>query len=263
MKRKREMTKTETMDRNIVLRLSYDGTGFSGWQRQNGANSGKYRTVQEEIEKALEKMHGHPVSLTGSGRTDSGVHAAGQVANFFTDIASIPEERFIPALNSMLPHDVRIHDAKSAPAEFHARFSARSRTYRYFIHCGASPLAHEMPYVWHLGRWPDLYRLSRMCTFLYGETDCTTFAASGDLSHSKSRYLYGAHFFPQGDRLVFEITANAFLWKMVRSITGTLIDLEKRGADPDEFADILASRDRSRAGQTAPGTGLFLWNVRY
>jgi tRNA pseudouridine38-40 synthase len=102
-----------------------------------------------------------------------------------------------------------------------------------------------------------------MCTFLYGETDCTTFAASGDLSHSKSRYLYGAHFFPQGDRLVFEITANAFLWKMVRSITGTLIDLEKRGADPDEFADILASRDRSRAGQTAPGTGLFLWNVRY
>jgi len=257
------MTRTDLIERNIVLRISYDGTGFAGWQRQNGANAGKYRTVQEEIEKALEKMHGHPVPLTGSGRTDSGVHAAGQVANFFTDIPSIPEERFVPALNSMLPHDVRIHEARIAPGEFHARFSARSRTYRYFIYCGKTALAHEMPYVWHIGRWPDLYRLSQMCSYLHGETDCTTFTATRDQSHSKSRYLYGAHFFPQGNHLVFEITANAFLWKMVRSITGTLIDLDKHGAGPEEFAEILHSRDRTRAGQTAPGHGLFLWNVRY
>jgi len=249
--------------RNIALRVSYDGTNFLGWQRQSEAAHGKGRTVQEEIERALAKMHGHPVALIGSGRTDSGVHAAGQVANFHTDIASIPADRFVPALNSMLPRDVRILDSREVTPEFHARFDARARTYRFFIYCGKHPMAHEMPYVWHLGRWPDVAKLNRMAACLAGEIDCSTFTASGDQSKTRSRYLYGARFFPEGEKLVFEISANAFLWKMVRSITGTLLDLEGRGAPVGEFARILASRDRRQAGPTAPGDGLFLWNVRY
>ncbi len=249
--------------RNIKLRISYDGTRFLGWQRQSGKGTGNGRTVQEEIEKALAKMHGHEVGLIGSGRTDSGVHAAGQAANFLSDIERIPAERFVNALNSLLPKDVRILDSREAPASFHARFDARARTYRYFLYCGAHPLAHEMPYIWHLNRWPDVARLNRMASYLAGEIDCTTFTAAGDQSLSRSRYLYGAHFFPEGERLVFEISANAFLWKMVRSITGTLIDLDSRGADPAEFGKILASRERKNAGPTAPGQGLFLWDVRY
>lgn len=249
--------------RNIALTISYDGTNFLGWQKQNEKAAGKGRTVQEDIERALEKMHGHPVALIGSGRTDSGVHAAGQVANFMTDIASIPPVRFIQALNSMLPHDVRILDSRKVSAAFHARFDARARTYRYFIHCGASPLAHEMPYVWHIGRWPDVERLNRMASCLYGEIDCTTFAAIGDASKTRFRYLYGASFFIDGNKLVFEISANAFLWKMVRSITGTLIELDMKNAEPREFARRLESKNRREAGATAPGNGLFLWNVRY
>jgi tRNA pseudouridine38-40 synthase len=249
--------------RNIALRVSYDGTNFLGWQRQSEAGAGKGRTVQEEIALALAKMHGHPVDLAGSGRTDSGVHAAGQVANFHTDIASIPAERFVPALNSMLPRDVRILSSREVPRSFHARFDARARTYRFFMYCGKHPLATDLPYVWYLGRWPDVARLNRMAACLAGELDCSTFTAAGDQSKSRSRYLYGACFFPEGERLVFEISANAFLWKMVRSITGTLIDLEGRGAPVEEFARILESRDRRRAGPTAPGEGLFLWDVRY
>jgi tRNA pseudouridine38-40 synthase len=250
-------------DRNIALRVSYDGTNFLGWQRQSEAGAGKGRTVQEEIERALAKMHGHPVDLFGSGRTDSGVHAAGQVANFHTDIASIPAERFVPALNSMLPRDVRIMSSREVPHSFHARFDARARTYRFFIYCGKHPLATDLPYVWYLGRWPDIAKLNRMASCLTGEIDCSTFTAAGDQSKSRSRYLYGARFFPEGEKLVFEISANAFLWKMVRSITGTLIDLENRAAAVEEFARILDSRDRRRAGPTAPGEGLFLWDVRY
>jgi len=253
----------EIISRNIALKVSYDGTDFLGWQRQNERAAGKGRTVQEEIEKALAVMHGHPVPLIGSGRTDSGVHAAGQVANFHTDIARIPAGRFVPALNSLLPRDIRVLDSREVSQDFHARFDARARTYRFFIYCGKHPLAHEMPYIWYLGRWPDVAKLNRMASALQGEIDCSTFTASGDQSHTRSRYLYGAHFFPEGERLVFEISANAFLWKMVRSITGTLLYLEERGASAEEFLRILESRDRKLAGPTAPGNGLFLWDVRY
>jgi len=249
--------------RNIALRVSYDGTNFLGWQRQCGSGAGKGRTVQEEIEKVLANMHDHPVSLIGSGRTDSGVHAAGQVANFYTDISGIAPPRFINALNSMLPKDIRIIASREVPQAFHSRFDARSRTYRYFIYCGAHPLAHEMPYIWHLGRWPDVHRINAMASYLSGETDCSTFTASGDQSRTHFRYLYGANFYPDGERLVFEITANAFLWRMVRSITGTIIFLDERKFPPEEFARRLASLDRLEAGPTAPGNGLFLWDVKY
>lgn len=249
--------------RTIALRVSYDGTDFNGWQSQTQAGSDTGRTVQSVIEKALQTVHKHPVELCGSGRTDSGVHAVGQVAHFITDIASMDASRFVPALNSLLPRDVRILDAWQAPDGFHARFDARARTYRFILHCARQAPAHELPYVWHIGRWPDIGRLNSMAALLSGEVDCSTFTAAGDQSHTRSRFFYSAVFFPEGQHLVFELSANAFLWKMVRSITGTLIELEKNDGTAADFKKILHACDRSSAGPTAPPQGLFLWDVRY
>jgi len=244
--------------RTIKLLIAYDGTDFCGWQRQDGS-----RTVQGVVEGALETMHRHPVAVTGSGRTDSGVHAAGQVAHFHTDIASIPAPRFVPALNGLLPQDVRVLEASEAPADFHARFDARARTYRYFFICGRHALPHESRYALQLWRHPRVDLLNAYCRLLLGERDCSLFAASGDASKSRSRYIFHAAFFTEGARLVFEISANAFLWKMVRSIAGTFLHYEERGTLSEQLRDIIASGARGQAGPTLPPQGLFLWKVEY
>lgn len=249
--------------RNILLRISYDGTRFHGWQKQLQHGKESFRTVQGEIERALALLHKHPVELFGSGRTDAGVHACGQAAHFFTDIARMKPESFIPALNSALPKDVRIMEATNVSDNLHARFSARSRTYRYFIHCGKTAFAHQLPYCWHIRREPDINLLNKMASVLSGELDCTTFSAAGDQSKSKSRYIYTAHFFTDQEFLVFEISANAFLWRMVRSITGTLLHYEQQNGTKEDFEAVLRSKDRRNAGETAPPQGLFLWSVEY
>lgn len=249
--------------RNILLTVSYDGTDFCGWQRQDKADGGKpVRTVQGQLEFALQKLLKQQVTIIGSGRTDSGVHAYGQAANFHSPIDSIPPENYVNALNSILPKDVRVIDSCQVESDFHSRFSAVSRTYRYFIHCGVVP-AHQMRYVWSIHRYPDLNRLNSMAACLQGEIDCTTFAAAGDLSQSKYRYLEKAVFYPKDDMLVFEITANAFLWKMVRSLVGSLIYYEQQGKDGFFFKELIESKNRSLAGPTAPPQGLFLWNVDF
>lgn len=259
------------MSRNILLKISYDGTNFCGWQRQDGCESHvePFRTVQGELEAALEKIHKRPTSLQGSGRTDSGVHARAQYANFISPVDSIPVEKYIPALHSLLPHDIRILDAREVPSDFSARFNAVSRTYRYFISTASVPFAHEMPYIWSIRRTPNLEVLNEMASCLRGEIDCTTFASSGDKSESKFRYIYDAHFFWEeacgnsSKKLVFEITANAFLWRMVRSLTGTLIEMEGKKLDACDFKEALKACDRKRALFTAPPNGLFLWDVCY
>ena len=244
--------------RNILLIISYDGTNFCGWQKQDGQ-----RTVQGEIELALETVHKSKIELHGSGRTDSGVHAAAQAATFFSPIDSIPVENYPLALNSHLPKDIRIMSANVVDDSFHARFSATKRTYRYFLYCGSTPPAHEMNYVWCIHRKIDIARLNRLASVLHGEIDCATFAASGDASKSTFRYIEHAVFFNEGNKLVFEICANAFLWKMVRSIVGSLLYYEKQGMDKEGFAEIVASCDRKLAGPTAPPEGLFLWSVGF
>ncbi len=252
--------------RNILLTVSYDGTDFCGWQRQDKSDGGKpVRTVQGEIEKALEKIHKKHINLTGSGRTDSGVHAFAQAANFYSPIDSIPVEKYIPAINAFLPNDIRIVGSKEVPEDFSSRFSATSRTYRYFIHTG-EPFASEMRYVWPIHHKPDLKILNEMASNLKGEIDCATFAAAGDASLSTFRYIENARFYVDDknpDVIVFEICANAFLWKMVRSLTGSLIFFEKSGKDASYFKEVLDSHDRKRAGPTAPPTGLFLYSVSF
>ncbi|MBQ0051536.1 MAG: tRNA pseudouridine(38-40) synthase TruA [Treponema sp.] len=252
--------------RNILLTLSYDGTDFCGWQRQDFADKGKaVRTVQGEIEKALEKLHKQHVPLQGSGRTDSGVHAFAQAANFFSPIDSIPVERYVQAINSFLPDDVRINAAQEMAEDFSSRFSATSRTYRYFIHTG-NPFASEMRFVWPIHHRPDLEKLNKMASYLKGEIDCATFAAAGDQSLSTCRYIDDAHFYvdeKNPEIIVFEISANAFLWKMVRSLTGSLIFFEKSGREPEYFKQVLEAKDRSKAGPTAPPNGLFLYKIHF
>ncbi len=252
---------------NILLTLSYDGTDFCGWQRQDKADKGKpVRTVQGEIETALEKMFRRPINLYGSGRTDSGVHAMGQAANFESPVDSIPEENYMRALNGMLPKDIRIMKVEKVGADFNSRFNATSRKYKYFIQCGMGVPASETRYVWYIPNHPDVNTLNDMAAHLRGEIDCATFAAAGDQSLSTKRYIDNAHWYYEQqnpDRLVFEIEANAFLWKMVRSLTGTLIQAEQKGLRGDDFKSILESHDRSKALMTAPPTGLFLWEVKF
>ena len=250
-------------NRNIKLIIAYDGADYSGWQRQDD----KEKTVQGTIECALQQMHGHSVNITGAGRTDAGVHATGQVANFYTDIASIPAEKFVLALNSLLPKDIRIIASGEVPREFHSRFSACSRTYRYQFICGCSAFPHESRYNLQLWHYPNLETLNAYGRLLLGENDCSIFAGAGDTAlragNSKNRYVYKAYFYIEGNKLIFEIRANAFLRNMVRSVAGTFLHYEEKGASPAELKKIIASGSRSLAGPTLPPQGLFLRDVEY
>ncbi len=244
--------------RNIRLVLSYDGSDFGGWQRQKNA-----RTVQEELEKALARMHGHPLPTVAAGRTDAGVHAMGQVANFYTDIRSIEAGRFLPALNKLLPRDIRVLGARDADFDFHSRYDARLRRYRYFILCGPFADPIRLRYAHLIHRRPDIAVLNAMASAMLGECDFTALSSARDESLSRSRFVHEASFRWDGDGLVFEIAANAFLLRMVRSIVGTLLSYEAEGRGPASFGDLLSSGDRHAAGPTAPARGLFLWNVEY
>ena len=251
------------MARNILLTISYDGTDFCGWQRQDCQ-----RSVQGELEDALKKLFGRQIALQGSGRTDSGVHARGQAANFLCPIDSIPDQNIPKALNNFLPRDVRVQEARSEAEDFSARFSATSRVYRYFILPKQIPCAAQSRYVWPVNHQPDIKNLNDMAAILRGELDCKTFAGAGDASLSTKRYLEGARFFEQEDifgqrLLVFEIEANAFLYRMVRSLTGTLVDFDKNKKGAADFKAALDSCDRAQAGPTAPPDGLFLWQVKF
>jgi tRNA pseudouridine38-40 synthase len=249
--------------RNIKLIVAYDGTDFSGWQRQNN-----YRSVQGELEAALTKLHKTPVTVNAAGRTDAGVHAAGQCANFFTTIDGMSADRFAYILNGMLPKDVRIVSSVEAPQNFHARFDARVRSYRYYFICARLAMPHENRYAMQLCYRPSIKLLNAYACRLHGETDCSLFASTKDLifkrgSGSKCRNIKNAYFFYEGDKLIFEISANAFFWKMVRSIAGTLLFYEQRNLSACEFSAILKEGCREKAGNTIPPTGLFLWQVDY
>ena len=263
----------ETM-RNIKLLIAYDGTDFCGWQNQHSAMHEsaadkavkskiihKNRTVQGVIEDVLLKIHKEHIPLIGSGRTDTGVHAAGQIANFHTNMQSIPAERFAPALNSLLPRDVRILASNEVCADFHSRYDASMRTYRYFFIPERLMFPHESSYNIYLRRWPDLKLLNAYCRFIMGERDCTVFASAGDTSLSFNRYISNAVFFIEKDRLIFEICENAFLRKMVRCIAGTFLRYEELKTPPDLLQEILAKKDRSLVGPILDPQGLFLWKV--
>lgn len=243
--------------RNLRLTLSYDGTDFAGWERQSEG-----RTVQGTVEAALAELHGHPVEVAVAGRTDSGVHALGQVINFRSD-ASIPDDRFPYALNSLLPRDVRVLRSIRVSDAFHARFDARARVYAYHFQTGEFESPIDRRFAWHLRREPRVERLNSLASVIVGTHDFTTFAAAGDTSQSRVRDIASAAFFFEGGRLVFRIVGNAFLYRMVRSLVGTMVDLEAAGAGASRMRELLDGRARELAGPTAPAHGLFLVKVVY
>jgi tRNA pseudouridine38-40 synthase len=245
-------------ERNIRLTLAYDGTDFLGWQLQKSG-----RTVQGVMQDGLARMHGHPVHVLAAGRTDSGVHAIGQVANFHSDIDSIPGRRFRDAVNSYLPRDVRVISSETVVSAFHARRSARLRVYRYYTVCGPVLMPHLRNYRHWIRRSPDLARLNGLAAVLAGEHDFTCFSAEGDANLSKVRRVDASAFHRDGDTLVYTIAASSFLWKMVRTIIGTLFTLEEQGMGPRELRLVMDAGSRSNAGGTAPAKGLFLERVVY
>ncbi|OQY33375.1 MAG: tRNA pseudouridine(38-40) synthase TruA [Spirochaetaceae bacterium 4572_59] len=245
-------------DRNIRLDISYDGTDFQGWQIQK-----EDRTVQGELGKALAKLHGHPVNLTGSGRTDSGVHASGQVANFYSDHKSIPSEKFREALNSHLPKDIRVMESRQVSHKFHSRFDAHSRVYKYYIMNGAVCPAHQRNFCYYTHPALDLRRLNQLASPLTGVHDFTSFAAVKDKNENKVRYIYSARFLREGPFIVFRIAGNAFLWRMVRTLVGTLLLLDLEKAGPEKIKKIMEGKNRLLAGPSLPAKGLFFHKVLY
>lgn len=244
--------------RRIKLTLAYDGTNFCGWQIQKSD-----RTVQQVLQDALTKLHKHPVSVSGSGRTDSGVHAIGQVAHFDTTLESIPAEKFIPALNGLLPEDVRIRRSVEVSDDFHARFHAVEREYRYYISLLSENNPFTRPFSHTVNALPDIGLLNRYAQIIEGIHDFTTFSAAGDVKESKVRAIGSASFYLEKGQLVFRIKGNAFLWRMVRSLVGTMLELGQKNASSEKMQEILKAENRQFAGTTAPAKGLFLYRVRY
>lgn len=241
----------------IRIDLAYDGGDFCGWQLQKEDAS-----VQGALEEALQRLTGEAVRVIGSGRTDSGVHARAQTAHF-ESASSVPPEKYTPALNSILPRGIRILRSGAVEEDFHARFSALRRWYRYLLLPGMPPGPFDSRYALALRRRPDPRRLNSLASTLVGTHDFTTFAAAGDPSESKVRRIDSALFYPRGEYLLFQISGTAFLWRMVRSLVGTLLEMEERKEGPAALAAKIAAADRSRAGATAPPHGLYLYKVEY
>jgi len=245
------------------LDIAYDGTRFRGWARQEGL-----RTVQGELEPALERLFGLPVPLTVAGRTDAGVHATGQVASF--DAEKAPPEDLRRALNALTAPDVSVTSAAPAPEGFDARRWARSRRYRYRLQLDQVASPFERHYAVHFPYPLDRDRLDRCAELLPGTHDFTAFTPT-DTEHVRfEREIIGARWRGPDpgtsgaeEILSFEVEADAFMRNMVRVLVGTMLEVGAGRRDPDSFAELLTGRPRPEAGETAPAHGLFLIGVKY
>ncbi len=243
--------------RNIKLLIEYDGTNFCGWQRQNNG-----RTIQEEIEKALEKVLKRPVKIHGSGRTDTGVHALGQVASFKANI-TVPMDKIPLALNSLLPEDISVKGASEVEEDFHARYSAKGKKYIYQIYNGPlrSPLLRN--YAYFVTQPLDLNRMQEAARCFLGTHDFKGFMASGSSVQDTVRNLYKLDVYFHEKIIKIEIEGNGFLYNMVRIIAGTLVEVGKGKIPAEDMKSIIASGIRESAGPTAPAQGLYLAEVFY
>jgi tRNA pseudouridine38-40 synthase len=244
--------------RTIRLTLEYDGSGYHGWQRQLNA-----LTIQEVVETGLSRLIGQEVRLHGSGRTDAGVHALGQVAHFRSE-AGLPLAAFREGLNSLLPRDIVILDAREAPADFHARYGAKAKTYEYRIlnRPVRSPL--HLHHCWWLAQPLELDRTRAATMLILGEQDFAGFQASGSSVKTTTRRVLAASWEERpGGWKYFSITANGFLRGMVRALVGTLVEVGWGKRPPEDLVRLLAAKDRRLAGPSAPAAGLYLAEVMY
>lgn len=248
---------TEGQARRLVLWIEYEGTDFNGWQFQPGQ-----RTVQGEIEAGLSKMCNEPIRIVGSGRTDSGVHALGQVAHFDTRAVILPF-KFALGLNTLLERDIAITDCREADAPFHAQHDALRKTYRYCLLCRRRPSALRRHRTWHVKSPLDVAAMQKAAEVLQGERDFESFRAEGTPVESAVRNLERLEVRPAGDELHIEATANGFLRHMVRNIVGTLVEVGRGERAPGAMAELLEARDRKLAAPTCPPQGLTLMCVDY
>ncbi|MBS4027680.1 MAG: tRNA pseudouridine(38-40) synthase TruA [Ignavibacteriales bacterium] len=241
--------------RNIKLVVEYDGTNFFGWQKQV-----QQRTVQEEIEKILEQVLQHTISLLGAGRTDAGVHAKGQVANFLTE-TPLANEKIFSALNGLLPEDIAILSVENVPPEFHSRYSAREREYVYTI--ATQPSALHRKFCWEFFFSLDIERMNAAAVQISGEHNFSSFCKNISEQENTACTVYSAEWKRELPFLKFTIRGNRFLHGMVRTLVGTLVDVGRDAVTLEEFSTILHSHNRSNASQSAPAKGLCLEKVIY
>ena len=243
--------------RNIKLIIEYDGTKFNGWQKQPNKPN-----IQGEIENAIEIITHEKCDLIASGRTDAGVNALGQVANFKTN-SDIDIEKLPYALNSQLKKSIVIKSAEEVEERFHSRYSVHSKTYRYTINNSKQGTAIYRDMEYHFPLELDENKMNQAIQYFIGEHDFKAFKASGTSSKSSVRTIYDAKVWRENDRILIELTGNGFLYNMVRIISGTLVDVGIGKIEPNDVKQIIESKDRSQAGKTLPAKGLCLIRVNY
>mgnify|MGYP000872409116 CR=1 FL=1 len=242
---------------NIKLTIQYDGTNYCGWQRQKNGIS-----IQEKVEDAIYLVTGEKVKLIASGRTDRGVHAQGQVANFITS-SKIPPDRFKYALNSKLPQDISIVKSELVPENFHARYDAKGKVYRYVIFNGEirNPLYNR--YAYHVPVKLDFDLMDKAKDYFLGRHDFRAFMAQGSSVKSTIRTIKDINLDKREELIFFTIEGDGFLYNMVRIIVGTLVEVGLGKIKEEDIPHIIESKDRKRAGHTAPAKGLCLEKVYY
>lgn len=245
------------MIRRVLLDISYDGTGYSGWQRQENAIS-----VQQRLEEALQKALGVKTAVTGASRTDAGVHALHQAAHFDTD-STIPDGKFPFVLNNLLPYDIRVTGARPVPPDFHARFSCRGKTYTYRMHNAPHASALYRHFTAHVPVRLNEALMDQAAKLILGTHDFAAFAAAGGSAKTTVRTIAEACVIRRGDEVVFTVSGNAFLYNMVRILAGTLIEIGQGSLQPKVLAQAIETGDRLLLGPTAPAHGLELTRVVY
>ncbi|QQE74710.1 tRNA pseudouridine(38-40) synthase TruA [Brevibacillus composti] len=243
--------------RRLKCRVAYDGTDFSGFQVQP-----EQVTIQGEIEAALQRITGETIQIAGSGRTDAGVHARGQVFHFDTR-SGIPIEKWAFVLNNQLPDSIVILSVEEASPDFHARFDAKAKEYRYCIDNGPVANVFRHRYADHIRSPLDLEAMRQAARHLVGTHDFTSFCSAKTFVEDKVRTVYDLRVEAAGDEVWVICRGNGFLYNMVRIIVGTLVEVGQGKRQPDELLSILQGRDRELAGKTAPAKGLTMWEVFY
>lgn len=245
---------------NIKITVAYDGTHYHGFQEQRGT---RFQTIQGILEERLSRLGKRDIRVIGAGRTDSGVHARGQVINFDPAGWPIPLARTAYALNSLLPRDIVALESVEVPATFHARFSAVAKTYRYTIYNGKLHSPFHRFFSYHMPKSLDVEAMQSAARYLVGKHDFSAFRALGTPVKTTVRTLHGVRVSREGELVYVDVRAEGFLYHMARMITGTLIRVGLGKINSEEVAEILASRDSLRGGPTAPARGLCLEKVEY
>ncbi len=248
------------MLKNYKMTISYDGTRYDGWQKQKNTEN----TIQGKLETLLSRMAGTEISVHGSGRTDAGVHALGQTANFRMD-TELSEKELLDTINEYLPDDIAVRDLKAASDRFHSRLSAVGKVYRYRLYVGGGKPVFDRKYVWQLSEKPDIDNMRAAADFLVGQHDFRAFCGNRHMKKSTVRRLDRIKIeeSPDGARVDLIFEGNGFLQNMVRILVGTLVECGLELRDPTDMERILASGERRLAGQTAPAKGLTLMEVNY